>query len=463
MSILIDTMRRRRHNREDTTVAPEELPMARTAIPAARDVVVVDAVRTPFLRSNGAFSSLMSWELGREAMKGLLAKTGLDPRVVDLVVMGSVVQDPRTSNLAREAMLGAGLPQTTPAFTTTLACISANVATTTAAESIQLGRVDVAIVGGAESFSDPPIRLSKNLRRALVKSQKAKSPAEYLKLLADLSPADLVPDVPSAAEFSTGLTMGQSCERLAHRVGVSRRESDEWAVRSHVLADQAWSEGRYASEVMAVAVPPQFSLVTKDDGPRGDSTMESAGKLKPAFDRDFGVLTAASSSFLTDGGSAVLLMAAEKATALGYKKGSIVRDWVYAAGDPLEELLAGPALTIPQILARNQLTAKDVGVWEIHEAFAAQVVANLKLLDDQKFLRERAGVDITIGEIPLERINAWGGSLSLGHPFGATGGRLIATATRRLQATGHRWAVISGCAAGGHGSAILLENPNAAG
>jgi acetyl-CoA acyltransferase len=436
--------------------------MARTPIPADRDVVVLDAARTPFLKSNGAFSGLMSWELGREAMKGLLARTGLDPRVVDLVVMGTVVQDPRTSNLAREAMLGAGLPATTPAFTTTLACISANVAATTAAESIQLGRADCAIVGGAESFSDPPIRLSKNLRRALVKSQKVKAPQEYLKLLADLSPQDLVPDVPSAAEFSTGLTMGQSCERLAHRVGVSRRESDEWAVRSHVLAAQAWSEGRYADEVVPVAVPPQFTLVATDDGPRGESTMDAVGKLKPAFDRDFGVITAASSSFLTDGGSAVLLASAEKARALGQTPRALLRDWVYAAGDPLEELLAGPALTIPRLLARNHLAAKDVGVWEIHEAFAAQVVANLKLLDDRAFLKDRVGVDIVVGEIPLDRINAWGGSLSLGHPFGATGGRLIATATRRLQATGHRWAVISGCAAGGHGSAILVENPQAA-
>jgi acetyl-CoA acetyltransferase family protein len=435
--------------------------VARPNIPAERDVVVVDAARTPFLKSNGAFAGLMSWELGREAIKGLLARTGLSPRVIDLVVMGSVVQDPRTSNLAREAMLGAGLPHTVPAFTTTLACISANVAATTAAESIQLGRVDVAVVGGAESFSDPPIRLSKNLRRALVKSQKVKAPQEYVRILADLSPQDLVPDVPSAAEFSTGLTMGESCERLAHRVGVSRRESDEWAVRSHILADQAWKEGRYADEVVPVAVPPAFSLVATDDGPRGDSTMESVGRLNPAFDRDFGVVTAASSSFLTDGGSAVLLMSAEKAAQLGHKRKAILRDWVYAAGDPLEELLAGPALTIPKLLVRNQLSARDVGVWEIHEAFAAQVVANLKLLDDRTFLRERVGVDVTIGEIPLERINAWGGSLSLGHPFGATGGRLIATAARRLQATGQRWAVIAGCAAGGHGSAILLENPAA--
>lgn len=433
--------------------------MARNATPpSARDVVVVDAVRTPFLKSNGAYRPLMSWELGREAIKGLMAKTGLEPKVVDVVAMGAVVQDPRTSNLAREAMLGAGLPVTTPAFTTTLACISANVAATTVADQILLGRVDVAIAGGAESFSDPPIRLSKNLRQALVKMQKAKGPQGYLQILSTLSPADIVPDIPSAAEYSTGQTMGESCERLAKRLGVTRQESDEFAVRSHVLADRAWKEGRYADEVVAVPVPPGFDLVKTDDGPRGDSTVDGAGKLKPAFDRDFGLLTAASSSFLTDGGSAVLLMAAEKAKALGYKSRSVLRDWVYAAGDPLEELLAGPALTIPRLLQKNQLTIKDIGVWEIHEAFAAQVVANLKLVADATWVKERTGADVS-GVIPLEQLNIWGGSLSLGHPFGATGGRLIATATRRLEVSGARYAVVSGCAAGGHGSAILIENP----
>ena len=427
---------------------------------SARDVVVVDAVRTPFSKSNGGFKSMMSWELGREAIKGLVGKTGLDPRTVDVVAMGTVVQDPRTSNLAREAMLGAGLPNTIPAFTTTLACISANVAITSVADQIALGRADVAIAGGAESFSDPPIRLSKNLRQALVKLQKAKGPQDYFAVLSKLSPSDLAPDVPSAAEFSTGLTMGQSCERLARRLDVSRHDSDEFAVRSHVLADRAWREGRYAEEVVPVAVPPGFDLVKADDGYRGDSSIESAARLKPAFDRDFGVLTAASSSFLTDGGSAVLLMSREKAKSLGFAARSVIRGSVYAAGDPLEELLAGPALTIPLLLQKAGLTVADIGVWEIHEAFAAQIVANLRLLADRSWVKERVGVDAAF-DIPLDRVNLWGGSLSLGHPFGATGGRLISTATRRMAVEGARYAVVSGCAAGGQGSAILLEAADA--
>ncbi len=418
-------------------------------VTAGRQAVIVDGVRTPFLKSNGAYKDLMSYELGAHALKALVAKSGLDPRDVDLVVMGSVVSDPRTSNLARESMLAAGFAQSTPAFTTTLACISANVAATGAVDQIALGRVDTVVVGGAESFSDPPIRLSKNLRQALVKSQKAKGAAGYFEILRELSPEDLIPDVPSAAEFSTGLTMGQSCDRFAKRIGITRQQSDAFAVRSHVLADRACKEGRFAQEVAPVALAPSFDLVKLDDGPRGDSTPEGLAKLKPAFDRDFGVLTAGSSSFLTDGAAAVLLMSMDQAKAQRSTVKAIVRDYVYAAGDPLEDLLAGPAMAVPLLLKRAGLSADDVVVWEIHEAFSAQVLANLKVMKDQHHI-----------EIPLERINPWGGSLSIGHPFGATGARLLTTAANRLQVTGARFAIVTGCAAGGQGSAILLENPS---
>ncbi len=432
------------------------------SLPAGREAVFVDGARTPFCKSNGAFKDLMAHDLGRIAIAGVLAKSGLDPKSVDVVAMGTVVQDPRTSNIARESMLGAGVPVTTPAYTTTLACVSANLAATTVVDQINLGRVDVGIAGGAESLSDPPIRLSKALRQALVKMQKARGAAAWLDIFKELEPADIIPDIPSAAEFSTGLTMGQSCERMAKRLGVTRKESDEFAVRSHVLADRATKEGRYADEVLSVPVPPGMELVAKDDGPRGDSTLETLATLKPAFDKEFGLITAASSSFLTDGGSAVILMAREAADRLGFTPRSVVRDYVYAGGDPLEELLAGPALTVPKLLERNGLSPKDVGVWEIHEAFAAQVVANLKLLSDRKFVEERAGARIGAVDVPLEKINVWGGSLSIGHPFGATGGRLLTTATRRLEVTGERFAVVTGCAAGGHGNAILLENPSPA-
>lgn len=425
-----------------------------------REVVLVRGSRTPFLRNNGAYKNLMSHDLGRFAVQGLLAKSGLDPALVELVVMGTVVQDPRTSNVAREISLGAGIPATTPAFTTTLACISSNVAATTATEMLRSGQASTAIVGGAETFSDPPIRLSKALRQALVKMQKAKGPGDYLKILSRLSPKDILPDIPSASEFSTGLTMGESCERMAKRFGVSRKEADEFAVRSHVLAARAWKEGILAEEVSPVQLPPEFETISEDDGPRGDSTVEVLAKLRPAFDKEHGINTAGNSSFLTDGASAVLLMTAERAAELGQKPKAILRDYVYGAGDPLEELLLGPVFTIPLLLKKNDLKISDIGVWEIHEAFAAQMVAVLKCLASNDFAKSRLGLEEAAGEIPLDKLNIWGGSLSIGHPFGATGGRLLTTAAHRLERSGERYAIISGCAAGGHGSAILLENPN---
>ncbi len=423
-----------------------------------REAVLVAGSRTPFLKSNGAYRPFMAHDLGRFAVQGLFERTGLDPALIELVVMGTVVQDPRTSNVAREIALGAQVPQRVPAFTTTLACISANVAATTCVEHIRAGQVDVALCGGTETFSDPPIRLSKNLRQALVKLQKAKGPADYLAILGQLSPKDVIPDIPSASEFSTGLTMGQGCERLARRWGVTREETDEFAARSHVLADRAWKEGLLAEEVAPVQLPPKFDTVDKDNGPRGDTTVEGLAKLKPAFDKKHGIITAGSSSFLTDGASAVLLMAEERASELGYDAKAKIKDYTYGAGDPLEELLMGPAFTIPVLLERNGLSVDDVDVWEIHEAFAAQMVANLRALKDDTFAKERLGMKKAIGEIPLEKLNVWGGSVSVGHPFGATGGRLLTTAAHRLNLSGKKYAVVAGCAAGGQGSAILLEN-----
>lgn len=435
----------------------------RTLTPVAkgRHAVITSGARTPFLRSNGAYKNLMAHDLGRHAVTGLLQKSGTDPQEIDQVIFGTVVSDPRTSNIAREVALGAAIPQDVPAYTTTLACISSNVAATNATELIRSGRADVAVIGGAESFSDPPIRLSKNLRQALVKMQKAKGPADYLNILSKLSPMDLAPDIPSPNEFSTGLSMGQSCERMAKRFGATREATDRFASRSHVLADRAWKERRFEDSVVPVQLPPNFDAIDKDDGPRGDSTPEVLAKLRPVFDKKYGITTAGSSSFLTDGASAVLMMSESRAKEMGTDALARVVDYVYRAGDPLEELLLGPAWTIPALLLQNDLTVDDIGVWEIHEAFAAQMVVNLDLMKDDKWAQERLGIDKAPGEIPEEKLNVWGGSLSLGHPFGATGGRLLTTASRRLQLEGQRYAVIAGCAAGGQGSAILLENPDA--
>jgi acetyl-CoA acyltransferase len=435
--------------------------MARTKNEHAdTDPVIIDGVRTPFLRSNGAYSPLMGHDLGRHAVAGLLARTGLDPEEVDQVAMGTVIADTRTPNVAREIALGAGIPTKTPAYTTTLACVSANLAATSVGDMIQLGRVGVAIVGGTETFSDPPIRLSKNLRQGLALMQKAKGPKDYLKILSRLSPMDLAPDIPSPAEYSTGLTMGQSCERMTLRFGVTREESDAFAVFSHQNAVNAWDAGR-CDDVIPVRVPPKMKGVEKDNGPRGDTSADTLKKLRPVFDRQFGVVTAGSSSFLTDGATAVLLTSRQRATELGFVPKTVIKDYVYKGCDLKDELLIGPALSIPALLYRHGLGVEDIDVWEIHEAFASQVVANLKALADDTFCKERTPLSGAFGEIPMEKLNQWGGSLSIGHPFGATGGRLLTTASRRLEEEGGRFAVVAGCAAGGHGSAILLENASA--
>jgi acetyl-CoA acyltransferase len=420
------------------------------------DPVILDGARTPFLRSNGAFSPLMGHDLGRFAVAGLLARTGLDPAAVDQVAMGTVVADTRTPNVAREIALGAGIPTSTPAYTTTLACVSANLAATSVGDMIRLGRIGVAVVGGTETFSDPPIRLSKNLRQGLAQMQKAKGPRDYLKILSRLSPMDLAPDIPSPAEYSTGLTMGQSCERMTLKFGVSRQESDAFAEFSHQNAVRAWKDGRY-DDVVPVMVPPKMKVVESDNGPREDTTVEVLAKLRPAFDKAFGIVTAGSSSFLTDGATAVLMSSRKRASELGFAPKAVLRDYVYKGCDLKDELLIGPALSIPALLYRHGLTVDDIDVWEIHEAFASQVVANLKALEDDTFCNDRTPLSGAFGEIPRDKLNQWGGSLSIGHPFGATGGRLLTTAARRLEEEDGRFAVVAGCAAGGHGSAILLE------
>ncbi|MBI2606915.1 MAG: acetyl-CoA C-acyltransferase [Deltaproteobacteria bacterium] len=423
-----------------------------------REVAIIDGVRTPFLRSNGAFSDLAPHDLGRFAVQGLLKKTGIDRSEIDHLVMGTVISDPKAPNLAREVLLGNSIPEKASAFTLSMACISSNIAVAVAADQIKLGRYKVAISGGAETLSDFPIRHSKKVRQALIRLQKAKGMKDYLKEMKKLSFKDLVPDVPTVTEFSTGLSMGQSCERLAKRIGVTRAEADAFSLASHLNAARAWKSGYYEGEVQAVSLAPHFRFIETDDGPRGDSTKEGMEKLKPSFDRKNGQITAGNSSFLTDGGSALLMMEKEKAQALGFKPKAYVKDYLTRGTEPLDDLLLGPAFVITELLKRHGLELKDIGVWEIHEAFASQMVANMKVMNSKSLSREILGMD-PAGEIPMDKLNTHGGSLALGHPFGATGARLVMTAAKRLILENARYAIVSGCAAGGHGLAMLLEHP----
>jgi acetyl-CoA acyltransferase len=422
-----------------------------------REVVFVDGCRIPFQQSGTGYAELMAYDMGRMALKGLLTRTDLDPAEVDRVVMGSVVQDVNTSNVAREAALGAGFPNEVPAFTVTMACISSNQALTSGAELIAGNQAEIVVAGGTEILSDPPIRLQPEVRRRLFQSRRAKTPGDYLELLKGLSPSDILPEAPSIAEYSTGEVMGESADKLAAMFDVPRREQDEYALRSHQKAAEARDAGHLAKELVPTSVPPDFEPIAEDNGIRDDTSLEKLEKLPPAFVKPFGTVAAGNSSPLTDGASAALVMSAEKADALGYEPQAVLREYTYVAQDPGDELLLGPAYAMPQVLDAAGLSVDDIDVFELHEAFAGQVLAVLRASESKKFAKETRDGAEPMGAIPMEKLNTWGGSLSLGHPFGATGTRLVTTAAHRLHAEDGQFALVSACAAGGQGHALLLE------
>lgn len=422
-----------------------------------RTAVLVDGGRIPFRRSGTDYVDVIAYDLARSALKGLLTRTGLEPEQVDRVIMGTVIQDVETSNIAREASLAAGIPNRVPAHTVTMACISSNQAIASAVDLIQMGRVRVVIAGGTETLSDVPLRFNKAMRKRLIETQKYKSPLEYRKFIQGLKGSDFLPKAPSIAEYTTGETMGQSADRLAAMFGVSREEQDAYALRSHQLAAKATEEGLLEHEIIPTVMPPSFTPLTQDNTFRADTTLEKLEKLPPVFVKPYGTVTAGNSSPLTDGASAALIMSEERALELGYTPKAYLRDYVFVAQDPGEELLLGPAYAVPQLLDRNGLTLADMDVIEIHEAFAGQVLAVFAALESDTFARDKLGRAERVGQVEMDRVNTRGGSLSLGHPFGATGARLVTTAANRLLDEGGRYALVTACAAGGLGHAMLIE------
>ena len=421
-----------------------------------KNVVLVDGVRIPFTMAGSVYGDYLAVDLGRMALKGLLTKTALDPNAIDYMYMGTVIQETRTSNIAREAGLGAGIPITVPSSTVTKACISSNLAITSGAEKIMSGQADIVVAAGVETFSDVPIRFSKPIRQRLLKLGKAMKggPMGALGLLKGLKIKDLAPEAPAIANYTTGEVMGHSSDRLAAKFGVSREDQDLFTVRSHTNAAKAHADGLYDEEI----VPVNGSSV--ENGIKGDSSMEKVSKLKPAFIKPHGTHTAANSSFLTDGASATLIMSEEKALELGFRPKAYIRAWNYVGVDPFEELLLGPAFATAKILKQMNLTLKDIGVIEFHEAFAGQVLSNITALASPKFAEERLPGGDPVGQMDFNIMNTLGGSLSLGHPFGATGARIATTAANRLQREEKQFALITACADGGLATAAILERYN---
>lgn len=421
-------------------------------------VAVIRGLRTPFAKSGTVYGHLDALELGKIVVAELLRRSEIDPNSIQELIFGNVIPSVKAPNIAREIVLGTGMPRSIPAYTVSRACASSNQAITSGADQIFRNYAEVVVAGGAESLSNIPILFSRKFSDVLVKASRQKSLAARMKVFSTVRPKDLAPDAPALAESSTGLTMGQSAELMAKENGITREAQDEFALQSHTRAARATAEGRFKDEVMTVPVPPRFDAIVETDNLiRGDSTLEAMAQLRPVFDKKYGTITAANSSPLTDGASAVLLMSEEKAKELGYKPIGFIKSYAYAALDPFDQLLQGPAFAVPMALDRAKLTLKDIGVIEMHEAFAAQVLSNIQWLGSKKFAQERLGRAEAVGEIDPEAINVNGGSIALGHPFGATGARIVTNVCNELQRTGKQYGLVSVCAAGGMGSAIVIE------
>lgn len=420
-------------------------------------IAIVTGLRTPFAKQATEFHGVSALDLGKLVVNELLIRSELDPVLVEQVVYGQVVQMPEAPNIAREIVLGTGMNVHTDAFSVTRACATSFQSVASVAESMMAGITQVAIAGGADSSSVLPIGVSKKLARALVDLNKARTFGQKLAIFRRLGLKDLLPVPPAVAEYSTGLSMGDTAEQMAKSHGISRAAQDELAHRSHTLAAAAWQNGLLANEVMTAHVEPYSRFLQMDNNIRLDSKLESYAKLKPVFDRVHGTVTAATSTPLTDGASAVLMMTESRAKALGYKPLGYLRSYAFAAIDVYDDMLMGPSYATPLALDRAGLTLADLTLIEMHEAFAAQALANIKMFGSRKFAQEKLGRDQAIGEIDMDKFNVNGGSLAYGHPFAATGTRLIVQTLNELQRRGGGIGLTTACAAGGLGAAMIVE------
>ncbi|MEZ4462712.1 MAG: acetyl-CoA C-acyltransferase [bacterium] len=419
-------------------------------------VAIVAAVRTPFVKAWAEFKDYNEADLTRFAVNELLNRVSLDPRVIDECIVGCVSAPMNGPNVAREVVLRSQLPREIPAYTVQMYCASSGLAAVNGVGDILTGVADTVLVGGVESMSSAQARFTLSLTHALNDASKARTVPDRLKAFAEVKLKDLKPDVPSIAEPTTGKSMGDSAEDMAKHYKVSRADQDQWSLTTHHRAAKAHADGKFP-ELVSVNAGPKFdTIVDRDTLVRGDTTLEKMAKLRPVFDRRHGTVTAANASPLTDGASALLLMRESKAKALGLKPMAYIKSHAIAALDLTKyEMLLGPTFATPKALSRAGLTLKDMGLVEMHEAFAAQVLANAKIWGDKKLCGD-LGLD-TIGEVDMERLNVNGGSIPIGHPFGATGARLLMQLAGEMERRDLKYGLATACAAGGLGFSMVLE------
>ncbi|BCV41296.1 MULTISPECIES: acetyl-CoA C-acyltransferase FadI [Shewanella] len=420
-------------------------------------IAIVAGLRTPFAKQATAFHGVSALDMGKMVVNELLSRSELDPKLIEQLVYGQVVQMPAAPNIAREIVLGTGMNLHTDAYSVTRACATSFQSTVNIAESIMTGNIEIGIAGGSDSSSVLPIGVSRKLAHALVDLNKARTLGQKWNIVRRLGFKDLLPVPPAVAEYSTGLSMGQTAEQMAKSHGISRADQDALAHRSHTLASQSWNEGKLKDEVMVAHVPPYKSFIERDNNIRDNSSLESYAKLRPVFDRKHGSVTAANSTPLTDGASAVILMSEGKAKALGYTPIGYIKSYAFSAIDVWEDMLMGPSYATPLALKRAGMQLEDLTLIEMHEAFAAQTLANMKMFASKKFAEEKLGQSRAIGEIDMSKFNVLGGSLAYGHPFAATGTRLITQVCNELKRRGGGTGLTTACAAGGLGVAMIVE------
>jgi acetyl-CoA acyltransferase len=445
--------------------------------PSQRDVVIVDGIRTPFAKSDTKLKNVHPAELGRAALKELLARTNLDPALIDEVIVGNTGNPPDAVNIARVVALNAGVPQKTSAYTVHRNCASALESISDGFEKIKSGTMDVVAAGGTESMSQMPLLFSREFTNIFGRLASARSTGQRLQALGALLKADVqqVVEMVSTGPMQKtpykpvislleGLTdpfigknMGETAELLAKEWNLSRLEQDEFALQSHLKAAAAMKNGIFAQEITPVFLPPDYKeVVSEDIGPRAQQTIEALSKLKPFFDKRTGTVTAGNSCPITDGAAMVLLMSREKAKALGYKPIARIRGYAFAGLEP-ERMGLGPVYATPIALRRAGLTMKDIGLVELNEAFAAQVMACEKAFASTKFAQEKLDLPTAVGEIDPSKLNVNGGAIALGHPVGATGTRLVVTLMKEMVRRNVQFGLATLCIGGGQGGAMILE------
>lgn len=430
----------------------------RSAIKGNNKPVFIDGARSAFTKSFGTFEDFDTLRLFSAVTDGLLKKLPIDTAEIDEIIAGAVIPQTKNPNLARDTALNLNLSAHIHGYTLNRACTSSMQAAADAVRSIAFGNPALILAGGVECLSDVPIVYSRQARKFLVKLNKAKSISEKLGLLGSFDAKAWMPKAPDLFEPMTGLTMGQHAEIMAKMNLISRIDQDQFALNSHAKAARAEALGIFRDEIVPIWSGSSFdNLVDKDNLIRPDTTIEALSKLRPVFDRKHGTLTAGNSSPLTDGASIGLFADEKRALELGLRPKSLIADVVFAGVDPSEQLLIGPAIAIPMLLARNNLKVSDIDRFEIHEAFAAQVLSCLRSMESDDFCQKYLGSSKAIGPIPEDIINVNGGAIAIGHPFGATGTRLITSMSNELIRSDKELGIIAICAAGGMAGAMLIR------